>query len=266
MVVEKQNSKELDINVRHSTSLSGNDKHRIRVLRSLILRLNRRDEFLAENDIISAGFMGQYIAEAMHRHDAISFVAVAHPIRYGGVRYRFDSPLLQPGMIAATYRFKNLDQLQQLVDGLQMPEYLVNPADRCRYHREELILIVLERCALGTRLIDLQNTYHRNHASIGKAISFFCAWIQEHWGYILHDHLNFWQPYMQESRDAIVLKIRDFYPETFYFYIVSHLSSIVLSSVLADLEEGLWKQVLAHVDFQSVFSVVSITNRRKSMA
>jgi hypothetical protein len=149
----------------------------------------------------------------MDRLDAILFVEVALPIGYGGDRYRFNSPLLQPGMIAATYRFKNLDQLQQLLDGLQIPEYLVNPEDRCRYHREELILIVLERCALGTKLLDLQNKYHRNHGSISKAISFFCSWIQEHWGYLLHDHLAFWQPYMRESRDAIVLKIRDFYPD-----------------------------------------------------
>jgi hypothetical protein len=107
MVLEKRNSKELDINVRHSVSLSGNDKHRIRVLRSLILRLNRfRNEFIAENDVISAGFVGQYIAAAMDRLDAILFVEVALPIGYGGDRYRFNSPLLQPGMIAATYRFK----------------------------------------------------------------------------------------------------------------------------------------------------------------
>ena len=87
----------------------------------------------------------------------------------------------------------------------------MNPADRCSYHREELILTVLERCALGARLLDFQNKYHRNQAAIDKAISFFCTWMQEHWGYLLHDHLNFWQPYLKESRDAIAIKLRDFY-------------------------------------------------------
>ena len=68
-------------------------------------------------------------------------------------------------------------------------------------------IIVLERCALGTRLIDLQNKYHRNHASIGKAITLFNEWMIEHWSCLIHDHLEFWKPYLGVSRDAILLKL-----------------------------------------------------------
>ena len=64
---------------------------------------------------------------------------------------------------------------------------------------------LLEPCALGSRLFDLQNKYHRNHASIGIAIKYFCDWMQVHWGYLLHDHLEF---YLSASRDAIVNKLR----------------------------------------------------------
>ena len=66
---------------------------------------------------------------------------------------------------------------------------------------------------MGSRLLDLQNKYHRNHASIGKAIKCFCKWMQVHWGYLLHDHLEFWKPYLSASRDAIVNKLRAYYPD-----------------------------------------------------
>ena len=78
---------------------------------------------------------------------------------------------------------------------------------------------LLKKCWLrNSFFVKNRNRQHsiyriRNHASIGKAIFFFCAWMQEHWGYLLHDQLAFSQPYMQESRDAIVLKIRDIYPD-----------------------------------------------------
>ena len=164
--------------MRHSVSLSRNDKHLMQILRNLLLRLTHlRNDFVAQNDQISARIIGRYIILAMDRYDAVSTVEVLCPIVYGGDKYRFDSPLIQVGMIAATYRFKNLNQLQQLIDGLQIPEYLVDPSV----------------------------------AMLGKAITFFCAWIQQHWGYLPHDHLNFWQPYLQESREAIVIKLRDFY-------------------------------------------------------
>ena len=122
-----------------------------RPMRATILRL----EHIENDDQIGAGIVRRYIIAALQRYDAIATVAEAHPIIYHGERYRFDSPDLQQGMIAATYRFKNMIQLQRLKDGLQIPEWLVNPADRCR-NGEEVLLIVLERCALGTRLVDLQ--------------------------------------------------------------------------------------------------------------
>jgi hypothetical protein len=38
---------------------------------------------------------------------------------------------------------------------------------------EEVLLLVLERCALGTRLVDMQMKYRRNHAALGRAIHIF---------------------------------------------------------------------------------------------
>jgi hypothetical protein len=124
------------------------------VLRGILHRLHiLRLEYDAVNDLIGAGVVRQYIIATLQRYDAVATVAEAHPIIYHEDRYRFDSPDLQPGMIAATYRFKSIIQLQRLRDGLQIPEWIVNPLDRCRYNGEEVLLLVLERCALGTSVL-----------------------------------------------------------------------------------------------------------------
>jgi hypothetical protein len=184
----------------------------MRVIREVLHRLNvLHNTHLEDNNFIAAAVVRRYIAAAMRRHLSVSTVDVTYPIRYIGARFRFDCPMLEAGMIAVNYRFKNVAQLQQLREGLQLPEWFIIPCDRCKYHCEELLLIVLERCALGARLIDLQNKYHRNHSSIGKAINYFCSWMQQHWGYLLHDNLEFWKPYLRQSRDAIVIKLTDYY-------------------------------------------------------
>ena len=192
MVILKCNCKEIDINVRHSVSLTENDRHKMAVLRHLLRRLNAsRAENIANHDLVGAEIVTGYIVVALARYDAVATVDVAHPVQYIGERFHFNHASIQVGMIAATYRFKDMTQLRLLKEGLQIPDYMRIPADRSVYGGEELLLIVLERCALGSRLLDLQNKYHRNHASLGKAIKYFCEWMQAHWGYLLHDHLEF---------------------------------------------------------------------------
>jgi hypothetical protein len=246
MVVVKRSSKELDINVRHSASLTGNDRQRMRVLRGILHRLHiLRLEYDAVNDLIGAGVVRRYIIATFQRYDAVATVAEAHPIIYHGDRYRFDSPDLQPGMIAATYRFKSIIQLQRLRDGLQIPERIVNPLDRCRYNGEEVLLLVLERCAQGTRLVDMQMKYRRNHAALGKTIHFFCRWLQERWGYLIHDNLDFWKPYLRESSDAIALKLRDYYPDIEIdlddFFVTGFLDCVIFATCIpggGPMEDG----------------------------
>jgi hypothetical protein len=192
MVIVKRSCKDVDINVRHSISLTGNDRHKMRVIRSVLHQLYILQlEYVDNNDMIGVGIVRNFILAALVRYDAVASIAAAHPITYHGNCYLFNNPNIQTGMLAATYKFKNIDQMEQLRAGLQIPEWLVNGKNCCRYNGQELLLIVLERCALGTRLGDLQIKYDRNHALIGKAITFFCTWMQEHWGYLLHDHLAF---------------------------------------------------------------------------
>ena len=210
MVIQKRHCKDVDINIRHSISLNGNDRQKMRVLRNLLHQLQiLRLECVANNDVMGAGIIQNCLVITLQRYDAVSTVEEVHSLVYRGERYRFCYDDIQPDMIAATYRFKNIIQLQRLKADLQIPDWFVNGADRCRYNGEELLQIVLERSALGKRLVDLQNKYHRHHASIGKAINFFCAWMQQHWGYLLHDNLEFWKPYLRVSREAIVTKLRD---------------------------------------------------------
>ena len=210
MVILKRNCKDVDINVRHSVSLTGNDRHKMRFLREILTNLLAlHQEFVANEDHVSERMVLRYARVIFAGYDSVSTVEIDHPINYLGDRLRFDA--LHIGMIATTYRFKSISQLRELKECLQIPDRIVNPRDRSVYDGEELLLLVLERCALGTRLIDLQNKYHRNHSAIGKAINFFCTWLQEHWGYLIHDHLDFWKPYLRGSRDAIVAKLEAYY-------------------------------------------------------
>ena len=210
MVILKRNCKDVDINVRHSVSLTGNDRYKMRFLKEILTNLLAlHEEFVANNDLMSDRMVLRYAQIIFAGYDSISTVEIDHPINYVGDRLRFD--VLDIGMIATTYRFKNISQLRELKDCLQIPDRMVNPHDRSAYDGEELLLLVLERCALGTRLVDLQNKYHRNHSAIGKAINYFCSWLQQHWGYLIHDHLDFWKPYLRGSRDAIVAKLQDYY-------------------------------------------------------
>ena len=108
MVIVKRLSKELAI--RQGASLTGNDRQRLSVLREIFHQLPNN----ANNDQIGSGVVRRHIVETLRRYDAVATVAEAHPIIYNGLRYRFDNADLQPGMIAATYRFKSMIQLQRL--------------------------------------------------------------------------------------------------------------------------------------------------------
>lgn len=55
-----------------------------------------------------------------------------------------------------------------------------------------MILIFLERCALGTRLVDLQAKYHIAHYLCGQIITWFSQWIQDHWIWLIRDNLAYW--------------------------------------------------------------------------
>ena len=171
IVIPKRNCKDVDINVRHSVSLTGNDRHRMRFLKGILTNLLAlHEEFVANDDHMSARTVLRYARIIFAGYNSISTVEIDHPINYEGDGLRFN--VLAIGMIAPTYRFKSVSQLRELKDDLRIPDRMVNPLDRSVYDGEELLLLVLECCALGTRLIDLQNKYHRNHSAIGKAINF----------------------------------------------------------------------------------------------
>ena len=170
MVILKHNCKDVDINVRHSVSLTGNDRYKMRFLKEILTNLLAlHEEFVANNDLMSDRMVLRYARIIFAGYDSISTVEIDHPINYVGDELRFD--VLDIGMIATTYRFKNISQLRKLKDCLQIRDRMVNPHDRLAYDGEELLLLVLEWCALGTRLVDLQNKHHRNHSAIGKSIN-----------------------------------------------------------------------------------------------
>lgn len=76
-----------------------------------------------------------------------------------------------------------------------------------RFGGEELLLLVLERCALGLRYLDLQQKYHIHHSTICRGVNYFAKWFNENWGYLLRDNLDFWGDYLEDSRDAVKNKM-----------------------------------------------------------
>ena len=132
-------------------------------------------------------------------------------VRYNGERLRIDSESIQEAMIGVTYRFKNRQQLRELHACLEIPEWFRLPDGGHKIHGEELLPIALERCTNGTRLIDLQQKYHIYHAVIGKALHVFASWMQDNWGYLIHDNTEFWTPYLEASCNAIMRKMSEQY-------------------------------------------------------
>ena len=103
MVILKRNCKDVDINVRHSVSLTGNDRHKMRFLREILTNLLAlHQEFVANEDHVSERMVLRYARVIFAGYDSVSTVEIDHPINYLGDRLRFDA--LHIGMIATTYR------------------------------------------------------------------------------------------------------------------------------------------------------------------
>jgi hypothetical protein len=93
----------------------------------------------------------------------------------------------------------------------QIPEWFRLPDGGHKIHGEEPVLIALEKCANGTCLIDLQQKYHIYQAVIGKALHVFASWMQDNWGYLIHDNTEFWTPYLEAFCNAIMRKTSEQY-------------------------------------------------------
>ena len=168
-------------------------------------------EFLILGNDVEARRVRRYIRRVIEEYVRISTVPNKIFIQFPGERIRIHSAEIQEGMIAATYRFKNREQLTRLAVGFRLPAFFVLPSGGYRFHREELLLIVLERCALGQRLLDLQQKYKIHHATISRGINYFAEWMQTNWGYLLRDNFEFWGDYLEESKNAIKEKMMSHY-------------------------------------------------------
>lgn len=167
--------------------------------------------FLADDDQENALAIREYIGRIITYYLDVSTVANRTYVRYAGERLRIDSVSIDDALIGATYRFKSREQLRRLYVGFQIPAVFTIPGAGYRFNGEELLLISTERCALGCRLLDLQNRYHVQHSVISRGINFFSLWMNQNWGYLLRDNLQFWHPYLVSSMTAIKEKMVDQY-------------------------------------------------------
>lgn len=212
MVIMKRAAKELDINRRHSGALSGNDRSRKKLLMRIFnLLMIQHGELVQIGNLATARRIWRMIRICLRNLLHCVSIPMYDVIAYNGERVRIDSESIQDAMIAVTYRFKSRQQLRELYIHLQIPEWIILPAGGHRIHGEEVLLMSLERCALGTRLVDMQLKYHIYHSVIGKALHFFAEWMQNNWGYLIHDNNEFWIPYLAASCEAIRQKLSDQY-------------------------------------------------------
>ena len=210
MVHLKRASKEIDINRRHSGAFTGNDRHTRRILWLVLERLRDEHEAALGNPG-AARRIWRMVKSCVRKLVSIMTIPEYIKVRYHGERLRIDSESIQEAMIGVTYRFKSRQQLRELYTCLEIPEWFRLPDGGHKIHGEELLLMALERCVHGTRLIDLQQKYHIFHSVIGKSLNVFARWMQDNWGYLIHDNTEFWVPYLEDSRNAIVRKMREHY-------------------------------------------------------
>ena len=83
---------------------------------------------IANHDLVGDEIVTGNIVVALARYDAVATVDVAHPVQHIEERFHFNHASIQVGMIAATYRIKDLTQLRLLKGGLQIPDYMRIPA------------------------------------------------------------------------------------------------------------------------------------------
>lgn len=210
MVVFKRAAKELDINCRHSGALTGHDRYARRIPFRILEYL--RDQLVLQNGN-PAGRKRIWRMTKSCVRKLLSIISIPQlvVVNYNGDRLRINSEVIQDAMIPITYRFKNRSQLWELHDNLQIPQWFIIPLGGHRIHGQEMLLMALERCALGSRLIDMQQKYHIYHSVIGKALHYFALWMQDNWGYLIHDNNEFWMPYLRTSCEAIRNKLLDHY-------------------------------------------------------
>ena len=126
--------------------------------RKLFERLLRvHNLFLAYTDEDSALTIREYIERVIIYYHDVSTVPQRIYVRYGGDRIRINSVLLYDALIGAHYRFKSREQLRRLFVGFEILAYFTIPGAGYRFNGKELLLISMELCALGFRLLDLKS-------------------------------------------------------------------------------------------------------------
>ncbi len=141
MLTMRREGKSLDINRRHGLALTGEIRHSKDTYYRLASRIFNHRATLA------ARRAKRFLRIVLRQFFVVASVPVIVRITFSGIRLRFNT--IDPSRIADTYRFKTVEQLQQLKDLLQLPDD--NLIGDSRVHGEEILLIVLERCALGSR-------------------------------------------------------------------------------------------------------------------
>ena len=143
MAIIKKDSKKVDVNCRHSTALTGHDRHRQRVAMSLFRRLAASHvQLLADGELLAACKTKKFIRMVIREYFSASTVEAQIYIRFEGERLSIDN--IDAGRIGTDYRiFFGLSGVsenipEEIFRSLEISNFTPDRARKYRNHNHSI--------------------------------------------------------------------------------------------------------------------------------
>jgi len=103
------------------------------------------------------------------------------------------------------FRFETKAQLRELITGFQIPDLIHIERTRCTYTADEFLLTSLYRLHRPTTLSDpfFRDRIGLSYQHVSEVFNEFLKFMEEKWGYLLTDNMQFWLPYLPACAQAI---------------------------------------------------------------
>jgi DDE superfamily endonuclease len=109
------------------------------------------------------------------------------------------------------FRFNSKQQLHEILECFKFPPVLKSPSSKCKFGREELLLVSLYRLHYPTTNADpfFQTEFGFGPERVSVCLSVFLDFMVSHWGYLLLDNMGYWLPQLPAFAQAIRDKLAD---------------------------------------------------------
>ena len=110
--------------------------------------------------------------------------------------------------IPINFRFRTKQQLYDILNGFQFPEF-VKSEERCVFHREELLLVSLYRYRRPSSTTDIafKEIFGFRQSRVSIAFRTFVNFLIRNWSYLLLDNMQYWLPKLRLFATAIQQKL-----------------------------------------------------------